>query len=109
MKPTKKPVPYAERLARESVKFGLRMGGSFLRHGPALLKAGLLGLPLAMLGGLGRGPRDDGADEGLVSATRRPDLLYADGAEHSAIAPMGSDEPIFMSEDEFNDYHDGKI
>lgn len=50
MKPTKKPVPYAERLARESVKFGLRVGGTLLRHAPGLLKAAVIGLPLAMLG-----------------------------------------------------------
>lgn len=57
MKPTKKPVPYAERLARESVKFGLRVGGTLLRHAPGLLKTGIVGLPLAILG-LARSDRD---------------------------------------------------
>lgn len=107
MKPTKKPVPYAERLARESVKFGLRVGGSFVRHGPGLLKAGLLGLPLAMLGGLSGSRRDDLEGENPASAHRRPDLLYVENREHSASYP--TTDPLFSSDQEFNDYHDGKI
>lgn len=59
MTSTRKPaVPYAERLARESVKFGMRVGGSFLRHGPGLLKAAVFGVPVALLGMYGR-DRDD--------------------------------------------------
>ncbi len=56
----KPPVPYAERLARESVKFGLRVGGSFLRHGPGLLRAGVFGLPLLLMGMAASHDSDEG-------------------------------------------------
>jgi hypothetical protein len=108
MTSTRKPaVPYAERLARESVKFGLRVGRSFVRHGPGLLKAGILGLPLAMLGGLGGSRRDDPTEENPASTHRRADFLYVENGSHSASYP--TTDPLFSSDQEFNDYHDGKI
>lgn len=102
MKPTKKPVPYAERLARESVKFGLRVGGSLLRHGPGLFKAGLFGLPIALLGGIGTKRdwelRDDPVEEADAFEVRG-DLTY--DAHGEVVSPL--------TEKELDDYNHGLI
>ncbi len=99
---TKRPVPYAERLARESVKFGLRVGGSLLRHTPGLLKIGILGLPLALLGASGN--RDE-EEFGEAEADRsnefevRGDLVYDGHGE--LLSPL--------TEKELDDYNHGLI
>lgn len=98
MKPTKKPVPYAERLARESVKFGLRMGGSLLRHGPGLLKAGLFGLPLAMFG---MTSREESADEFTGTG------ISDQGDSAAGVRYDEFDQPDFVAQSEVDDYNRG--
>lgn len=100
MKPTKKPVPYAERLARESVKFGLRVGGSLLRHGPGLLKAGLLGAPLLLLG---IGGKSDGTDDENASG------ISDQGNSAAGVRYDEFGEPDFVAENEADDYNRGLI
>lgn len=96
----KPPVPYAERLARESVKFGLRLGGSLLRHTPGLLKIGVIGMPLVILGaGQRTASTDPEDDEDIFNAvTSEAGLIYD---EHG--------EPHIVAQNELDDYNHGLI
>jgi hypothetical protein len=92
-------VPYAERLARESVKFGLRVGGSLLKHAPGLLGIGLAGLPLALLG-MGGGNDNDpvGIDDSFNPVNWKTGYNYdEDGI------------PAAVPQDELDRYHNGFI
>ena len=96
---TEQHVPYAQRLARESVKFGLRVGGSLFRHGPGLFAAGLVGLPFAILG-LGRKDEDEPVqpDESFIPLNWKSGYLYDENGN-----------PGIVPQDELDRYHNGFI
>ena len=92
-------VPYAQRLARESLKFGLRVGGSLLKHTPGLLGLGIVGLPLAVLG-MGGGDQEESAKSGDSSnpANWKAGYFYDEDGN-----------PGIVPQDELDRYHNGHI
>lgn len=88
-------VPYAQRLARESVKFGVRVGGTLLKHAGL----GLLALPVAMLTG---GSRD--ADEAVAGDNGSHPANWKTGYLHDE-----NGTPGIVPQDELEDYHNGFI
>lgn len=88
-------VPYAQRLARESVKFGVRVGGTLLKHAGL----GLVALPLAMVG-LGRKDADEPPEDENIfnSVNSRGGYIYDE---------TGS--PHMVPQDELDKYHNGFI
>jgi hypothetical protein len=97
--PKTRHVPYAERLARESVKFGLRMGRSLLKHAPGLLGIGLAGLPLALLG-MGAESADDSDEKprGFDSIDSRGGYMFDETVRPHALA-----------QDDIDKYHHGLL
>lgn len=87
--------PYAQRLARESVKFGLRVGGTLLKHAGL----GLVAVPFA-IAGLGRKDADEaGEDEDIFnSVNSRAGLMYDE-----------YDTPHIVPQDDIERLHNGFI
>nr|WP_145550043.1 hypothetical protein [Variovorax boronicumulans] len=97
--PKTRHVPYAERLARESAKFGLRVGGSLLKHAPGLLGIGLAGLPLALLGMGSRGAEErPGGDLSFTPVDWKTGYNYDENGT-----------PAAVPQDELDRYHNGFI
>lgn len=86
-------VPYAQRLARESVKFGLRVGGTLLKHAGL----GLVAFPFAMAG-LGRKDADETVDDEDIfnSVNSRAGLMYDE-----------YDTPHMVPQDDIDRLHNG--
>lgn len=96
---TTRHVPYAQRLARESVRFGLRVGGSLLKHAPGLLGIGLAGLPLAILG-MGRSDHEEpaGIEDSFNPVNWKSGYNYDEDGN-----------PAAVPQNELDKYHNGFI
>lgn len=95
----KVPVPYAGRLARESVKFGLRVGGILGGVVGAAIWQGIKELP-----GTAVSRAIESTGEKGTEAGETPRYLYHDD---SLLSPY--DGPVLTTEDDFDDYHKGLV